>query len=74
VRTRRTLADGGHWYAINRVGGWCLLAASLVYLAISAVLPPGAAGDVGPWLLHLAAFAGPLALGILLILRHDKAS
>jgi hypothetical protein len=73
VRTRRALADAGHWYAVNRVGGWCLLAASLCYLAMSAVLlPPGSAGDVASWLLHLAAFVGPLALGILVIYRYGK--
>jgi hypothetical protein len=53
------------------VGGWCLLAASLGYLALSAVLPsPGPTGDIASWLLHLAAFMGPLALGILVIYRH----
>jgi len=73
VRTRRTLADAGRWYAVNRVGGWCLLAASLGYLAMSAVLPPsGSAGDVASWLFHLAAFVGPLALGILVIQRYAK--
>lgn len=73
VRTRRTLADAGRWYAVNRVGGWCLLAASLCYLAMSAVLlPPGSGGDVASWLLHLAAFMAPLALGILVIYRYGK--
>jgi hypothetical protein len=73
VRTRRTLADAGRWYAVNRVGGWCLLAASLGYLAMSAVLLPlGSAGDVASWLFHLAAFVGPLALGILVIQRYAK--
>jgi hypothetical protein len=73
VRTRGTLADAGRWYAVNRVGGWCLLAASLCYLAMSAVLlPPGSGGDVASWLLHLAAFMAPLALGILVIYRYGK--
>jgi SdpI/YhfL family protein len=73
VRTRRILADAGRWYAVNRVGGWCLLAASLGYLAMSAVLLPlGSAGDVASWLFHLAAFVGPLALGILVIQRYAK--
>jgi hypothetical protein len=37
------------------------------------VLPsPGPGGDIAAWLLHLAAFVGPLALGILIIYRHDK--
>lgn len=73
VRTRRTLADAGRWYAVNRVGGWCLLAVSLGYLAMSAVLLPlGSAGDVASWLFHLAAFVGPLALGILVIQRYAK--
>jgi hypothetical protein len=73
VRTRRTLADAGRWYAVNRVGGWCLPAASLCYLAQAAVLPSaGSAGDVASWLLHLAAFVGPLALGILVIHRYGK--
>ena len=58
---------------MNRVGGWCLLAASLCYLALSAVaLPSDPTGDVASWLLHLAAFAGPLALGLLVTYRYAK--
>jgi hypothetical protein len=32
----------------------------------------GSAGDVASWLFHLAAFVGPLALGILVIQRYAK--
>jgi hypothetical protein len=36
------------------------------------LLASGSAGDVGAWLLHLAAFAGPLALGLLVVHRYGK--
>jgi hypothetical protein len=71
IRTRSALSDAGRWYAVNRLGGWCLLAASLCYLALAAVLPsPGPGSDVARWLLHLAAFVGPLAVGLVIIRRH----
>jgi len=36
------------------------------------LLAPGTGGDVGAWLLHLATFAGPLALGIFVVHRYGK--
>lgn len=73
IRTRRTLADARLWYAANRAGGWLLLAASLLYLLVAALVPysvPPAGLPV--WLLHLLAFAAPLLLGVLLALRYAR--
>ena len=71
VRTRRTLSDRRLWYRANRFGGWCLLAATMAYLLIAALTPDGGT-DLRVWVLHLVAFVGPLALGLLLIGRYLK--
>ena len=72
VRTRRTLAERRLWYRANRFGGWCLLAATIVYLLIAALTPDGGGADLGVWGLHLVAFVVPLALSLLLIGRYLK--
>ncbi len=72
VRTTTTLADKRRWYDANRYAGWTLLGAGLFYLAIAAFWPSTTAGntDLGRWLVHLGAFAGPLLVSLLLIRRH----
>lgn len=74
VRTTETLADERLWYPVNRYAGWTLVLSSLVYLGVAWLLPSSAGGetDLGRWALHLGAFAGPLALSLLLIRNYVK--
>jgi uncharacterized membrane protein len=62
-RTRRTLADDAVWYAVNRFAGFGIMIASAIYGAVALARPYDR--DFSVWQLHLAAFAGPLALAII---------
>lgn len=73
IRTQRTMADDATWYRVNRVGGWLLMGAGALYLGVAAAVPysPAGGGDFSVWLLHLAAFLGPLlATGLILRARQ----
>jgi hypothetical protein len=74
IRTAEALANKEHWYQVNRYGGCALLLSSLLYLGVAAYFPSTAAGetDFGRWLLHLAAFAGPLFVSVALIRQYGK--
>jgi hypothetical protein len=74
VRTAETLSDQQRWYRVNRFGGWALCASSLLYLAVAALFPSVIAGETlfGRWMVHLGAFAGPLAMSLLLIRSYLK--
>jgi uncharacterized membrane protein len=62
-RTKRTLADNAVWYRVNRLAGITIMIASAIYGLIASAHPYDR--DFSVWLLHLAAFAGPLALAII---------
>jgi len=62
-RTRRTLADDAAWYRVNRLAGFGIMIASAIYAAVARAHPYDR--DFSVWLLHLAAFAIPLALAII---------
>jgi uncharacterized membrane protein len=65
-RTKKTLADDAVWYPVNRFAGVAILIASGVY-ALAAMTWPydrAAPDNFSIWLLHLAAFAGPLLVGL----------
>jgi uncharacterized membrane protein len=65
-RTKKTLADDGIWYRVNRFAGAAIMIASGLY-ALAAVTWPydrAAADNFSIWLLHLAAFAGPIVVGL----------
>jgi uncharacterized membrane protein len=68
IRTSKTLSEPRLWYSANKFGGWALLVSSGVYLALTLV-SPSAEKDFTIWLVHLAAFAIPLLISILLIRR-----
>jgi uncharacterized membrane protein len=61
-RTRRTLADDAVWYPVNRLAGFAIMIASAIY-GLAAMARPYDR-DFSVWLLHLAAFAIPLVLAI----------
>jgi len=63
-RTRRTLASDAAWYRVNRFAGFSIILASAVYAAVAVARPYDR--DFSVWLLHLAAFAIPLVLAILM--------
>ncbi|MEA2413760.1 MAG: hypothetical protein QOI58_417 [Thermoanaerobaculia bacterium] len=62
-RTKRTLADDAVWYPVNRFAGFAIMIASAIYGLVATAHPYDR--DFSVWLLHLAAFAGPLALAII---------
>ena len=68
IRTPKTLSRPGLWYSANRFGGWALLVSSGIYLVMMQV-SPSADKDFASWLVHLAAFAVPLLVSLLLIRR-----
>ncbi len=68
IRTPKTMSEPKLWYSANRFGGWALLVSSGIYLALT-VVSPSAEKDFTVWLIHLAAFAIPLLVSVLLIRR-----
>jgi uncharacterized membrane protein len=71
IRTAKTVSEPRLWYSANRFGGWALLVSSGIYLALTLV-SPAAERDFLAWLYHLAAFAIPLLVSILLIQRYIR--
>jgi uncharacterized membrane protein len=65
-RTAKTLSDDGIWYRVNRLAGFAVMIAGVVYGAVAAAWPydRAAPDNFSIWLLHLAAFAGPLVVGL----------
>jgi hypothetical protein len=65
-RTRKTLSEDGIWYPVNRLAGFAIMIASGVYGVVAVVRPydRAAADNFSVWLVHLAAFAVPLVLGL----------
>ena len=71
IRTRKTLSDDRTWSSVNRFGGGMILAASVFYLFVAAIIPYSG-GALLAWSLHLAAFAGPLLVSALVIARYAR--
>jgi uncharacterized membrane protein len=65
-RTAKTLSDDGIWYRVNRLAGFAVMIASAVYGVVAVVWPydRAAPDNFSIWLLHLAAFAVPLVVGL----------
>jgi hypothetical protein len=73
VRTRRTLSDDVVWYASNRFCGLCLIASSLLYLSVAALLPyRSPAEDFDIWLVHAATFGLPNAASFVATYFYSK--
>lgn len=66
IRMRRTLADPKVWYRVNRAMGVGMVFSSLIYLVVAYLYPSNFNGqtDFGRWLVHLAAFVGPLLISL----------
>ena len=69
-RTRRTLADDATWFRVNRVAGVGIMIASAIYGLVASTRPYDR--DFSVWLLHLAAFAGPLALAMIVSASYSR--
>ncbi len=67
-RIRKALADDRVWYSINRFAGAAIILASLVYAAVAIMWPysKSASDNFDIWLIHLAGFALPLLIGLVL--------
>jgi hypothetical protein len=65
-RTKKTLSDDGIWYRVNRLAGFGIMIASVVYGAVAAAWPydRAAPDNFSIWLLHLATFAGSLVVAL----------
>jgi len=62
-RTKRTMSDDATWLRVNRFAGIAIMIASAVYFAIAAANPYDR--DFSIWLVHLAAFALPVAAALI---------
>lgn len=74
VRTRRTLALPKVWYRANRVAGWAVMAASAIYLEVARTYPyvATAPNNFQVFLVHLAAWVGPLVVALVLAAHSAK--
>jgi len=67
-RVAKTLSDDGIWYRANRVAGVTLMITSGVYVFVAIAWPydRAAIDNFSTWLVHLAGFATPLAVGLII--------
>ena len=74
IRTPKTMSDPRLWYRANKFGGWTLLVASGIYLAVAVLTLnlPSPNKDFVIWLFHLGSFSLPLLASLLLIRRYNK--
>jgi len=71
-RTKRTLADEATWFRVNRFAGIAIMVASVMYFTVTFSKPYD--GDFRIWLVHLAAFALPLAAALTMSAAYAKRS
>jgi uncharacterized membrane protein len=71
-RTRRALTDDATWFRVNRFAGVAVMIASVMYFTITFSKPYD--GDFRIWLVHLAAFAIPLAAALTMTAGYAKRS
>ena len=74
VRTTKTMSDEKIWYAVNRLAALAVMAGSIIYTLVAMLIPYNrlAADNFSIWAVHLAAFAGPIAIGLPLAARAKK--
>lgn len=73
-RTRQALGSRRAWLAVNRYGGKAVVIASGVYLVTAGLLPweRTSPGEFRIWLVHLVAFAVPLAGALVATSRKSR--
>lgn len=72
IRTRKTFSDERVWKAVNRLGGWLIIVSSLIYLAISALVPFSPDITSPRWWAHIAGFVLPLIVSFLAVHFYSK--
>jgi hypothetical protein len=72
VRTQKTLSDKRVWLAVNRLGGRLIIASSLIYLSIAALVPYSSDIASPNWWGHMAGFVLPLFISLLVIHIYTK--
>ncbi len=73
MRTRRTLANDLVWYASNRFCGIALIASSVVYLSVAAIVPyRSPADDFDIWLIHAATFVLTNAASLIATIVYSR--
>jgi hypothetical protein len=72
VRTRKTLSDERVWLAVNKLGGRLIIACSLIYLSIAALVPYSSDITSPNWWAHMAGFVVPLIASLLTIHIYTK--
>lgn len=74
IRTALTLSDDKIWYAVNRVAAAAIMIGSLVYASVAVLLPYDklARDNFKVFGIHLAAFAIPLIISLVLARRYAK--
>ena len=73
VRTRRTLANDAVWYASNRFCGIALIASSIIYLSVAAIVPyRSPADDFDIWLIHAATFVLTNAASLIATIVYSR--
>jgi uncharacterized membrane protein len=74
IRMQKTLSDDHAWYVVNRLGGVLVIISSFIYLIFAFLFPMSGRHDArfDIWLLHLCAFAVPLAISLIVLLKNAK--
>ncbi len=74
VRTSKTLSDDRIWYAVNRAAATAIMLGSGVYGLVAVFEPYDrlAPDNFTIWGIHLAAFALPILIGLILVVRYAK--
>ena len=72
IRTVKTMEADRVWYSANRFGGWTFIVSGMIYLGTAVLFPynKSAPNNFSIWAIHLAAFGLPLAVSVVLTLRH----
>ena len=73
-RTKKTLSDADVWYRVNRFAAIAIMIASVVYALAARTWPydRAAADNFSIWLVHLAAFAGPLVVALIVSASYAR--
>lgn len=72
IRTKKTLSHERVWLAVNRLGGRLIIASSLIYLSIAAVVPYSPDSTSSSWWAHVAGFVIPLVVSFLAVNIYTK--
>jgi hypothetical protein len=72
IRTKKTLSDERIWRSVNSLGGRLIVASSLIYLSVAALVPYSSDSASSVWWVHIAAFVIPLVVSFVVINIYTK--